>query len=195
MFDGLVCIGLASLMAAAEPPPPPAPLRPPAEGLRLWLDAADPNSLSVGPAGVVRKWVNRSDSKRAVRPAGAAYAVLTPDTVNDLPAVRFDDSGGLIAPALGPGRHDVVVFVVFRQSRQQAARRKGQSLIVALGPNGMARRGETGFSMAADDRPLADANAPALYQLYRRGSRPARSPSAAETRTRPPAAWATSAEC
>jgi hypothetical protein len=84
-----------------------------AEGLVLWLDAADRGTLDVGPDGRVTAWRDRSPGQHVARPGNTTGSVkLVPDGLNGKPVVRGDGTGNL---RIDGARHEpgpVTVFVV-----------------------------------------------------------------------------------
>jgi hypothetical protein len=113
--------------------PSPAPERPPAQGLRFWLDAAEESSIAVGAEGAVIRWNDRTAAKSTATPVGNGRIVLVRDAVHGLPAIKFEGPGGFFAPGLGTDVCDVVAFVVFRQSKDQASRNPAHGRVPTVG--------------------------------------------------------------
>lgn len=82
------------------------------EGLLLWLDAADAESLDLGADGAVVGWRDKSGQGLVARPADRAHPVrLVTGALGGLPAVRGDGTGCLRVemPPREPGPLTIVL--------------------------------------------------------------------------------------
>lgn len=83
------------------------------QGLALWLDAADRETLELGAGNVVTAWHDKSPEGRVALPALPSGSVkLVPDGLNGLPVVRGNGTGSLRVADMGGEPGALVVFVV-----------------------------------------------------------------------------------
>lgn len=128
-----------------DPELPPAPTRnlaytphPPvteqtmiADGLALWLDAADKASLDVAADGVVTAWRDKSVARRVALPTPSQGSVKwVADGLNGKPTVRGNGTGSLRFPDFKGAPQPVSVFVV--SQAQQACGPEWQRVIASF---------------------------------------------------------------
>jgi hypothetical protein len=90
--------------------------QPPAEGLAVWLDAADRESVETDDEGKVVRWRDRSDQRHdAVQPNPACRPRYEAEGLNGQPALRFHEQAKtrLELPDLAQEKITATVFVVF----------------------------------------------------------------------------------
>jgi hypothetical protein len=86
-----------------------------AEGLALWLDAADPATLEVGADGTVVAWRDKSPGRHVARPGNPTGAVrLVADALNGRPVARGNGTGSL---RMGDLRSEPGALTVFAVSQ------------------------------------------------------------------------------
>jgi len=84
-----------------------------AEGLAVWLDAADAATLEVGPGGAVTAWRDKSPGRHVARPGNATGSVKRVEAaLNGKPVVRGDGTGNLRIGDLQSEPAALTVFVV-----------------------------------------------------------------------------------
>lgn len=81
-----------------------------AAGLNLWLDANDPATLELDPAGRVTRWLDKSGGKRHAT-AGDGFTVV-PGALAGKPVVRSAGKSGMAIPAIRSEPGPVTAFVV-----------------------------------------------------------------------------------
>jgi hypothetical protein len=83
------------------------------EGLALWLDAADKNTVDVAADATVSAWRDKSPHKRVALPALPGGSVKwVEDAVNGKPMMRGNGAGSLRVADLKGESKPVTVFVV-----------------------------------------------------------------------------------
>ena len=95
---------------------PGRPRGPPAEGLAVCLDAADPETITTDDTGKVALWRDQSGQQHDAKQAKAACRpTLDPTGLNGLPALRFDERSftRLELPDLAENKIAATIFVVF----------------------------------------------------------------------------------
>jgi hypothetical protein len=106
-----------------------------AEGLALWLDAADAATLDVRPDGTVTAWRDKSSGKHTARPGNATGSVkLVADALNGKPVVRGDGTGNLRVDDLRSEAGALTVFVV--SQAPEAAGPSWQRVIASFNDEG-----------------------------------------------------------
>lgn len=123
-FGGERWVAGADWQDPEAPPPPPrnlqyAPRGPITEdsmiveGLRLWLDAADADTLDLEPNDTVVGWRDKSPGRHVALPGNATGSVrLVLEALSDKPVVRGDGTGNLRIEDLRTEPGAVTAFIV-----------------------------------------------------------------------------------
>ncbi|WP_426620019.1 LamG domain-containing protein; glycoside hydrolase family 16 protein [Pseudomonas rustica] len=109
---------LAVSMAGNAASTPPAV---PTTGLVLWLDAADPSTMTLDGQNRVRHWKDKSGKGND---ASVDEAIAPPqrmaNALNSLPVVRFTGESGFLGTTLRSAKGPVTVLIVSRRLPEQA---------------------------------------------------------------------------
>lgn len=104
------------------------------EGLVLWLDASDLQTVIRDQAGVVLEWKDKSGrSNHAERGDLSSKAILVEAAMNNRPVLRFTGKEFLLVPKIRATPGKVALFVVTQRSPEQATDQKWQRLISSDG--------------------------------------------------------------
>lgn len=123
------------------------------EGLVLWLDASDRDSLELGPDGAVARWEDKSPRAVEARAGGGGKgaARLVEDALNGRPAVRFDGASWFDVPALRDTKGPATVLTVSQRSAGQVSEVKWQRLVSSWDERAQEERLPPGFCVTADE--------------------------------------------
>lgn len=119
----IVAVVLTSAVAAR------AAAAPSAEGLVLWLDASDADSVQMADDGRVTLWRDRSGAKGDANAVTASGPVWVEKGINGRPTVRFSGRETMRVARLAARPGNLTMFVVFERHLEQGSERKWQRLL------------------------------------------------------------------
>lgn len=102
---------------------------PPAEGLVVWLDAADGGTLLQDDKGQLVAWQSKAKTSQSfVRDPGSEAAVIK-SAIDGKPAVRFSGKDSLTSESpFREAKGPATIFVVFQRTEAQKSQQKWQRL-------------------------------------------------------------------
>ncbi|MBB6430069.1 family 16 glycosylhydrolase [Algisphaera agarilytica] len=129
---------------------------PNSNGLIVWLDASQPDTLKTDNNGRVVEWHSRSPAKVKARAAADSAPRLVGDAFGEgRPALRFEGQHWFDTDALAQGPGSLTIFIVFKRDADLAGGSRWQRLLSAH--DGQSKNDTKGKSVFRDTNGTADA--------------------------------------
>ncbi len=126
----LITHALAALGYSQQTQGPPS-----TDGLQLWLDASDVQTVVAGKDGAVEEWLDKSgNGHHATQDEAARRPRLVPNAMNEMPVVRFGGRAHLNLEEIRGKEGVATAFVVSQRSEEQATGGRWQRLVSSFPP-------------------------------------------------------------
>ncbi|MEM1109440.1 MAG: family 16 glycosylhydrolase [Planctomycetota bacterium] len=126
------------------------------DGLVVWLDASQTDTLGLDEAGRLQHWNSRTPARITARAGSDAGPTLVADAFGEgKPALRFAGDAWLELPALASGQGSLTVFIVFKRDDDLAGGSRWQRLL--SGYDGQSENDTKGRSIYMGTNGTADA--------------------------------------
>ncbi|MEM9419497.1 MAG: family 16 glycosylhydrolase [Planctomycetota bacterium] len=161
-FISTVVLSIFAFTSSASAVAESGPSAPNPDGLIVWLDASQPNTLTTDDQGKVLAWKSRSPGRVTARADADHAPKLLADAYGPgKPALRFEGSSWLDTDALAPDRGSLTIFIVFKRDAELVGGSRWQRLISAH--DGQSEHDTKGNSVFMDTEGTADAIKPRIF--------------------------------
>ena len=165
MVLGLLLTAVAAVSASGAADNPPH-----AEHLRLWLDAANADSLTAEDGRVAAWKDSAGGSRKAVQEHAKKRPRYVADAMNGHAVLRFDGEAWLEVPRIRGEEGDVMAFVVSRRSAGQASDRQWQRLLSCWDGSTKNDRTLPSWQLPAGERGSGESYGPTIDKVVRGGA-------------------------